>query len=76
MNKHGYALGFAMIGIGMGAMISYWIIRRIEQSFFQLERGVSPLSWLLGAVITAAFAILINVIALRKVKDLKLTDVA
>ncbi|MBO4289100.1 MAG: FtsX-like permease family protein [Lachnospiraceae bacterium] len=65
-----------LIGIGMGAVISYWIIRSIEQSFFQLERGVSPLSWLIGAAITAAFAVLINIIALRKVKDLKLTDVA
>lgn len=65
-----------LLGIGLGAAIAYRIIRNIEQSFFQLERSVSPVSWLVGAAITAVFAILVNMTALRKVKDLKLTDVA
>ena len=65
-----------VLGIGVGTLIGYRIVRSLEQSFLQLDRTVQPLAWLIGAVMTVVFTVIINVIVLRKVKNLKLTDVA
>ena len=67
------ALGI-LFGIAMGAGVSYKIIRAMETVFIQYERGVSVPAWLYGAVITLFFAFVINVLVLRKIKYLKLTD--
>ena len=40
------------------------------------SRSVSVLAWILAALITLVFATVINFIVLRKVRNLKLTDVA
>ena len=63
-----------LIGIAMGAGVSYKIIRAMESVFIQYERGVSLTAWLFGALITLLFALVINVLVLRKIKYLKLTD--
>lgn len=63
-----------LLGIGLGAGIGYRIVRSLEQSFIQFDRSVSLLAWLVGAAITIVFAVIVNAIALRKVKKLKLTD--
>ena len=63
-----------LIGIAMGAGVSYKIIRAMESVFIQYERGVSLSAWLYGALITLLFALVINVLVLRKIKHLKLTD--
>ncbi|MBQ7063484.1 MAG: FtsX-like permease family protein [Firmicutes bacterium] len=68
-------MGIAL-GIGTGTFISYRIIRTLEQSFLQLERSPSPLAWLIGAGMTIVFTVIINAIVLRKVRTMKLTDVA
>ncbi len=65
-----------VLGIGLGAWIGYQIVRSLEQSFMQLDRSVSVLAWLIGAALTAAFAVIVNAIALKKVKTLKLTDLS
>ena len=65
-----------VLGIGLGAWIGYQIVRSLEQSFKQLDRSVSVLAWLIGAALTAAFAVIVNAIALKKVKTLKLTDLS
>ena len=62
-------------GIGAGAGIAYSITRAMESAFVQYDRSLSYTAWAWGAVITAFFALLVNVLVLRKVKDLKLTDV-
>ena len=64
-----------IIGIAMGAAIAYRITRSLETAFIQYNRSVSLPAWAFGAVITAFFTILINVIVLRQVKHLKLTDI-
>ena len=61
-------------GIAMGAFIAYRITRSLETAFVQYNRSPSLPAWAFGAVITAFFTILINVIVLRQVRHLKLTD--
>ena len=68
-------LGIVM-GVGAGAGMAYGIVRSLEQSYMQFERGVCLFAWALGALITLLFDVVVNVIALRKVKHLKLTDMA
>ena len=65
-----------ILGLIAGSAIGYRIVRALEQSFFRLERGVCFSGWLYAAAMTVLFTVIVNVIALRKVKDLKLTDVA
>lgn len=65
-----------VLGIGLGAGVSYSIIRTIEQTFVQFDRSVNPVAWLIAAVMTVIFTAAVNFIALRKVRHLKLTDVA
>ena len=65
-----------ILGLIAGSAIGYRIVRALEQSFFRLERGVCFSGWLYAAAMTVFFTVIVNVIALRKVKDLKLTDVA
>ena len=64
------------LGVGGGAAMAYRIVRLVEQSFQQFDRSVNWLALLLSAAITAGFSWAINTAALRKVKHLKLTDVA
>ena len=64
-----------LLGIGIGALMGYIVIRFIELSHAQLVRTPSCLEWLISAAITAAFSIAINAFGTRKVKNLKLTDV-
>lgn len=69
------ALG-VLLGVGLGAGLGYAILRALEPPLIQFDRTVSPLAWLAGALITVLFSIIVNRIALRRVKHLKLTDVA
>lgn len=65
-----------VLGIGLGAGIGYRIVRSLEQSFMQFDRSVSVFAWLIGALVTVVFALIVNMIALKKVKKLKLTDLS
>lgn len=69
------ALGI-VIGLAVGSGIAYTIVRTLEQILMKLERGVNPLSWLIAAGLTVLFTVIVNAVALRKVKRLKLTDAA
>lgn len=64
-----------VFGIAMGAGVAYNITRSMESVFIQYDRSVSPVAWLYGAAITTVFALIINALVLRKVRDLRLTDV-
>ncbi len=65
-----------LLGIAIGAVFGYMILRFIEQRHagFYLTPNIS--SWLYSAGITALYSIGIYSISLRKVKDLKLSDIA
>ena len=51
-------------------------MRALEQPFIQFDRSVSLTAWLIAVGMTVFFTVIVNVIALRKVKRLKLTDMA
>ena len=65
-----------LLGIAIGSGIGYKIVRSLEQSFVQFDRSVAVSAWAIGAAMTVLFTVIVNIIALRKVKNLKLTDVA
>ena len=69
------ALGI-LLGLGVGSWIGYIILRSLEQPFAQFVRSVSIPAWIVGAGLTVLFTVFVNLIALRPVKKLKLTDVA
>ena len=64
-----------VLGIGVGALMGYIVIRFIEMPHAQFVRTPYVLGWLISAAITAVFSVVINKFGTRKVKDLKLTDV-
>lgn len=63
-----------LLGIGVGALMGYIVIRFIEMPHAQFVRDPYLLGWLISTAITAAFTIAITAFGTRKVKDLKLTD--
>jgi len=65
-----------ILGLGVGSLIAYSIVRFLESAQFGLIRHVSYSAWIYSALLTAVFALIINAIALRKVKHLKLSDIA
>ncbi len=68
------ALGI-LLGLAVGSGIAYRICRTLDQAFLQLVRSPSIPAWLAGAALTLFFTALVNIVALRPVKNLKLTDV-
>lgn len=68
------ALGI-LAGVPAGAGLGYLIIRKTEGNWIQLVRSVDWRSVVFSTIITLAFSLLINSIALRRVRDLKLSDV-
>ncbi len=56
--------------------IGYKIVCSLEQSFVQFDRHPSIVAWIVGALMTIVFTVIVNAIALKKVRTLKLTDAA
>ena len=65
-----------LLGVIAGCGIGYYIVRSVELSYTMFDRSIYFPAWIFAAGITALFAVVINAIALRKVKQLKLTDIA
>ena len=65
-----------LLGLGIGSGIGYTILRSLEQPFAQFVRSLSMPAWIVGAGLTLLFTVIVNLIALRPVKKLRLTDVA
>ena len=65
-----------LLGIGLGTGIGYKIVCSLEQSFVQFDRRPSIVAWIIGALMTIVFTVIVNAIALKKVRTLKLTDAA
>ena len=63
-----------VLGVAAGCGIGHYIVRSVELPYAQFDRGVCPRAWLYAVGITLLFTIVINAIALQKVKKLKLTD--
>ncbi len=69
------ALGI-LLGLAVGSGIACTICRTMDQPFLQLVRAPSIPAWIAGAVLTVLFTAVVNYVALRPVKNLKLTDLA
>ena len=65
-----------LIGIAAGAGCGYMILRFVEHRGAGFYLTPNILGWLYSAGITVLYSIGIYTISLRKVKDLKLTDIA
>ena len=63
-----------LLGLAAGSGLAYRIVRAMEQPFLRFDRGISFTAWLFGAGMTLLFVLLVNVFALRPVRNLKLTD--
>ena len=64
-----------IFGLAMGSALAYWIIRTTEEPFFLLVRQINFTSWAVGIIMTIVLTVLVNLIALKPVRNLKLTDV-
>lgn len=64
-----------LAGVVLGCATAYRIVRSMEQPFIQFDRSISWMSVLLGVLITIAFTVAVNFIALRKIRYLKLADI-
>ena len=65
-----------ILGFAIGSGVAYSIARTMEQVFFQMKRSPDFLSWLIAAALTVLFTVIVNAVALRKIKNLRLTDIA
>ncbi|MBR4610570.1 MAG: hypothetical protein IKO38_08995, partial [Erysipelotrichaceae bacterium] len=63
-----------LLGLPLGGIMAYRIILLLE-NINCFDRSIYYLGGLIAAVVTAIFSFFISQSALRKVKDLKLTDV-
>ncbi len=62
-------------GVGLGSGLAYKIIRTMEKQFLQFDRSLSFTAWAVGIVMTIGLIVLVNGVALRPVKNLKLRDI-
>ena len=63
-----------VLGLVAGNVIVGFILRAIERMDMQMIRTVSVPACVISALITVGFAALMNFLAVRKIKELKLTD--
>lgn len=64
-----------IVGIAVGSIFAYAIVKFIEQRHAGFDTTPSFSGWLYSAGLTALYSVIIYAISLRKVKDLKLTDI-
>ena len=65
-----------ILGLISGTLLAMRMLELIQSSGVNSPRGIQWLAWLLAAVITILFSVIINAIAMRKIKYLKLSDAA
>ena len=68
------ALG-TLLGLALGNWLGQAILRTTETPYIQMIRESDVRSFLFSALITCGFSVLINIYALRRIRDLKLADI-
>ena len=63
-----------LLGIAAGSGIGYLVVRSVELSYAQFDRSLCLPAWLYAAGITILFTVVINAVALQKLRKLKMTD--
>jgi len=69
------ALGI-VLGLAAGSLLGWRVVRLMQNESLRFLQGIQWEAWLGAVLITVVYAAVINMAALRKVKYLKLTDVA
>ncbi len=64
-----------ILGCGAGSGLAYLAIRIMEGEVNHYVRSLNPTACLFGVVVGSLFAFLVNVLALRRIKTLNLTNV-
>ena len=64
-----------LLGLVLGNRLGQAILRTTETPYIQMIREPAVQSFLFSALITCGFSVLINLFALRRIKDLKLADI-
>ncbi len=64
-----------LVGSGIGVALSYLVIRVMERDINRYVRVPNGKAVLYACIIGAAFALLVNVIALRRIKNLHMPDI-
>ncbi len=65
-----------LLGCGFGAGLAYVVVRAVEVGAIHNVRTPSILACLCGCAVVSLFAFIVNLIALRKIKYLNLTNVS
>ena len=65
-----------VLGLILGGFVGQAILRTTETPYIQMIRDPAVQSYLFSALITCGFSALTNICALRRIKDLKLSDIS
>ncbi len=65
-----------LLGLILGRFVGAHILSVTETPYIQMIREPAPQSFLFSAAITCGFSALVNMVALRKVRQLKLSDIS
>ncbi len=65
-----------ILAVILGSLISRNLVMLVEQPETMLNRSFMPKCWVFAILMESAFAFMIDAIAFRKVKKLKVTDIA
>ena len=63
-----------LTGCMSGYLMSYRILRALEQPYIHLVRDISIKAWIIGAGLTVFFVVTVNLVVLGKIKKLRLSD--
>ena len=65
-----------IVGLLGGSLLGTSIIKSFEKPHLQLYSGINLKAWLMSALVTILFSVVINSLALRKVKKMQMTDIS
>ena len=65
-----------LLGLLLGGFAGHAILRTTETPYIQMIRESAPQSYLYSALITCGFSLLTNSVVLRRIKNLKLSDMS
>lgn len=66
-------MGMAL-GLAGGYFLHKWLIRTVELSFVMFGRDVRPASYILAALLTAVFAVMVNVVGHRRIQNIDMVE--
>ena len=61
-------------GCIIGYLMSYRILRALEQPYIHLVRDISIIAWMIGAGLTVLFVVTVNLVVFEKIKKFRLSD--